>query len=319
MDNRDNIKILLLNLSNGSGEYGNDCSEVLQKIDSPRQNRQVIEVKEIQEAKSKLKGKEEYDVLIMCVGRNNNNSNAWEDLDNFLEEENKLYYLGFIVIFDYKNEEILQNTRKMLLRRIYPFFPPFEDDWPVIEAYIEERALYMKYQKSLDDLKKTLSEAKDLNNIVKNSVDALRKFKNLEDTNVTISLVDNKNEHCQKRYLLRRDDDLQQKKTIEFSEKYENFDRIAEDQRKKGVKCKLVFPLKIDKNNEASIIGTLHLSKYSEDQFSKVEKFALELFASQAARIISLSIATDSVLRSWKNKELLLNLPDRSRQFFHRA
>jgi hypothetical protein len=76
--------------------------------------------------------------------------------------------------------------------------------------------------------------------------------------------------------------------SVEFSEKLGNFDRVAENQKQKpkNVKCKLVVPLKITKDGHPSLIGALYLNKYSEEPFSKVEKFALEMLASQAASII---------------------------------
>ena len=75
---------------------------------------------------------------------------------------------------------------------------------------------------------------------------------------------------------------------VEFSEKLGNFDCVAENQKQKpkDVKCKLVVPLKITKDGQPSLIGALYLNKYSKEPFSKVEKFALEMLASQAARII---------------------------------
>ncbi|BAY26530.1 hypothetical protein NIES2100_63460 [Calothrix sp. NIES-2100] len=73
------------------------------------------------------------------------------------------------------------------------------------------------------------------------------------------------------------------KEIKEFSEKLGNSDRI----RDKGVKSKIVVPLIITKDNQQSLIGALYLNKYSEEPFSKVEKFALELFAKQAASIIN--------------------------------
>ncbi|BAY35580.1 hypothetical protein NIES2107_74920 (plasmid) [Nostoc carneum NIES-2107] len=75
--------------------------------------------------------------------------------------------------------------------------------------------------------------------------------------------------------------------TVEFSKKLGNFDRIDRKLRDNGVKSKIVVPLIITKDNQQSLIGALYLNKYSEEPFSKVEKFALELFAKQAASIIN--------------------------------
>lgn len=80
---------------------------------------------------------------------------------------------------------------------------------------------------------------------------------------------------------------IQAKKTVEFSKKNGNFNLISQEPRPHPVQCKIVVPLIItQKDNQQFLVGALYLNKYSEEQFSEVEKFAIELFASQAASII---------------------------------
>jgi len=81
---------------------------------------------------------------------------------------------------------------------------------------------------------------------------------------------------------------------IEPKQKEKKCINTAKENR--DVKYKLVVPLKIadekqkdclDEKQKECLVGALYLNKYSEEPFSKVEKFAVELFASQAASIIN--------------------------------
>ncbi|GCA75962.1 hypothetical protein MiTe_02800 [Microcystis aeruginosa NIES-2520] len=95
-------------------------------------------------------------------------------------------------------------------------------------------------------------------------------------------------------------------KTLEFSRENDKLVLVSSEQTDKisvtpapehpDVKYKLVVPLKIadekqqdclDEKQKECLVGALYLNKYSEEPFSKVEKFAVELFASQAASIIN--------------------------------
>lgn len=87
-------------------------------------------------------------------------------------------------------------------------------------------------------------------------------------------------------------------KTLEFSRENDKLVLVSSEQPDKisvtpapehpDVKYKLVVPLKIaDEKQKYCLVGALYLNKYSEEPFSKVEKFAVELFASQAASIIN--------------------------------
>lgn len=87
-------------------------------------------------------------------------------------------------------------------------------------------------------------------------------------------------------------------KTLEFSRENDKLVLVSSEQPDKisvtpapehpDVKYKLVVPLKIaDEKQKDCLVGALCLNKYSEEPFSKVEKFAVELFASQAASIIN--------------------------------
>ena len=87
-------------------------------------------------------------------------------------------------------------------------------------------------------------------------------------------------------------------KTLEFSRENDKLVLVSSEQPDKisvtpapehpDVKYKLVVPLKIaDEKQKECLVGALYLNKYSEEPFSKVEKFAVELFASQAASIIN--------------------------------
>ncbi|BDI18179.1 hypothetical protein ANSO36C_39810 [Nostoc cf. commune SO-36] len=80
---------------------------------------------------------------------------------------------------------------------------------------------------------------------------------------------------------------IREKKTTEFSESFGNFNCIQEELINLGIKYQIVVPLMIkDEEEKQRLIGALYLNKYSEIPFSEVEKFALELFASQAASTI---------------------------------
>lgn len=87
-------------------------------------------------------------------------------------------------------------------------------------------------------------------------------------------------------------------KTLEFSRENDKLVLVSSEQPDKisvtpapehpDVKYKLVVPLKIaDEKQKYCLVGALYLNKYSEEPFSKVEKFAVKLFASQAASIIN--------------------------------
>lgn len=87
-------------------------------------------------------------------------------------------------------------------------------------------------------------------------------------------------------------------KTLEFSRENDKLVLVSSEQPDKisvtpapehpDVKYKLVVPLKIaDEKQKECLVGALYLNKYSEEPFSQVEKFAVELFASQAASIIN--------------------------------
>ncbi len=81
---------------------------------------------------------------------------------------------------------------------------------------------------------------------------------------------------------------------IEPKQKEKKCINTAKENR--DVKYKLVVPLKIadekqkdclDEKQKECLVGALYLNKYSEEPFSQVEKFAVKLFASQAASIIN--------------------------------
>lgn len=87
-------------------------------------------------------------------------------------------------------------------------------------------------------------------------------------------------------------------KTLEFSRENDKLVLVSSEQPDKisvtpapehpDVKYKLVVPLKIaDEKQKECLVGALYLNKYSEEPFSQVEKFAVKLFASQAASIIN--------------------------------
>jgi GAF domain-containing protein len=77
-------------------------------------------------------------------------------------------------------------------------------------------------------------------------------------------------------------------KSIEFSIDDDTmFNKINKKQRDEGVQYKLLVPLLVNRKGEqCSLIGVLYLNKYVHEPFSSVEKFAVELFANQAATII---------------------------------
>lgn len=79
---------------------------------------------------------------------------------------------------------------------------------------------------------------------------------------------------------------IREKKTTEFSDRFGNFNCISEELINLGIKYQIVVPLMIKDKEEQRLIGALYLNKYSEIPFSEVEKFAIELFASQAASTI---------------------------------
>lgn len=83
------------------------------------------------------------------------------------------------------------------------------------------------------------------------------------------------------------DEVIKQMKTVEFSES-KNSEFFAEEFKEENIKYQIIVPLFITskEGNKKELIGTLSLKKIDDIPFSKVELFALELFASQAANTI---------------------------------
>jgi GAF domain-containing protein len=81
---------------------------------------------------------------------------------------------------------------------------------------------------------------------------------------------------------------IREKQTKEFAKKFGNFHCISEELRNQGINYQIVVPLMVknETKDKQLLIGSLYLNKYSDIPFSEVEKFALELFASQAASTI---------------------------------
>jgi len=80
---------------------------------------------------------------------------------------------------------------------------------------------------------------------------------------------------------------IREKDTVEFSEERGNLEYLSDSLRDEGIKHQIVIPLMVKKEeNQECLIGALYLNKYSGESFSKAEKFALKLFASQAANTI---------------------------------
>jgi GAF domain-containing protein len=72
-----------------------------------------------------------------------------------------------------------------------------------------------------------------------------------------------------------------------FSEQDKNtYERINQNGQKNSIKSKIAIPLKVTKNEQKTLVGALYLNKYSDETFSEVEKFAIELLGKQAANII---------------------------------
>jgi GAF domain-containing protein len=69
-------------------------------------------------------------------------------------------------------------------------------------------------------------------------------------------------------------------------DKNHELDRVSQDDQNPKIVSKLVVPLKIIENKQQRLIGALYLNKYSDENFSDVELFALELLGKQAASVI---------------------------------
>jgi len=192
----DKIRVLFLNQSSGKDTFTQDIENIssnLKSLDALT----LSETVSIKEAKEKLA---DNDVLIMWLDRDN--SDAWHQLDDFMEESEKLYYLGFIVIFCFQGENLLENATEAMLRTIYPFVCPI--DFDVLHASIKAIDSKMKYKKSLVNFKKDLLKADSLNSIVNNALEQLKHHPLVGYQEASISLVDRKNKP-NKRYLFKID------------------------------------------------------------------------------------------------------------------
>ncbi|MBD2213002.1 GAF domain-containing protein [Nostoc linckia FACHB-104] len=194
----DKIRVLFFNQSNGSDAFSQDIEDILAYLIS-RPSLILEQTVSIEDAKEKL-ADNNHDVLIMWV--DHKNYDAWHQLDNFMEESETLYYLGFIVIFSFKEGNLLENAREAMLRRIYPFVCPI--DFEVFLACIEALDSKMKYKKSLADLKNALLKADSLDSIVKKALQQLNTHPLVGYDGASISLVD-RTTKIGKRYLLKID------------------------------------------------------------------------------------------------------------------
>jgi transcriptional regulator with GAF, ATPase, and Fis domain len=192
----DKIRVLFLTQSSGEDTFTQDIESIssnLKSLDALT----LSETVSIKEAKEKLV---DNDVLIMLLDRDH--SDAWQQLDDFMEESEKLYYLGFIVIFGFQGKNLLENATEAMLRTIYPFVCPI--DFDVLHASIKAIDSKMKYKKSLVNFKKDLLEADNLNSIVSKALEQLKHHPLVGYQEASISLVDRKNKP-NKRYLLKID------------------------------------------------------------------------------------------------------------------
>ncbi|OYE03339.1 GAF domain-containing protein [Nostoc sp. 'Peltigera membranacea cyanobiont' 232] len=192
----DKIRVLFLNQSSGEDTFAQVIENILSNLKS-LDTLTLSETVSIKEAKEKLV---DNDVLIMWLDRDN--SDAWHQLDDFMEESEKLYYLGFIVIFGFQRENLLENATEAMLRTIYPFVCPI--DFDVLHASIKAIDSKMKYKKSLVNFKKDLLEADSLNSIVNKALEQLKHHPLVGYQEASISLVDRKNKP-NKRYFLKID------------------------------------------------------------------------------------------------------------------
>ncbi len=192
MDN--NIRVLFVNQFNSSRDvFNQDLQNTLVYLKS-QSNLTLEEIFLIEDAKEKLTNT---DILIIWV--DTQNSGAWHD---FIENSPTLYYLGFIVVFESKEGNLLENAREAMLRQIYPFVCPI--DFDVFQASIEAIDAKMKYRKSLRNFKNALLKADSLDSIVDKALQQLKDHPLVGYQEATISLVD-KETKTGKRYLLKID------------------------------------------------------------------------------------------------------------------
>ena len=189
-------RILFLNRS-FNDVFSKDCTDVLECLRSAFTAIELEEAISIEDAQVKL---ENTDVLIMWVDYEH--SGDWKKLDDFMEKQEKIYYVVFIVIFGFESDELLGKSREALLRRVHTFICPV--NLAVLKAFIEAEASKMKYKDYLAKFKNDLLNPKSLYEMVKYALEQLKNHPLIGYESATISLVDT-SKQIGERYLVLED------------------------------------------------------------------------------------------------------------------
>lgn len=140
------------------------------------------------------------DVLIVWIDAKE--SDDWHELDEFMDNSDEIYYVGFIIILASPEIDIFKNAKETFLRRIYTFTCPLALD--ILKAFIDGLASKMKYEKSLVELEDKLLKAQSLESIITQALYQLENHPLVGYNRASIALVDPKTETL-KRYLLKLD------------------------------------------------------------------------------------------------------------------
>ena len=194
MDNT--IRVIFLNLSLEDDKFSEERKNILIQLKAQR-NITLQEPLSIDDAKQRLK-EHLTDISVLIVWVDHGNVDEWHNLDDFMEEEEEIYYVGFIVIFGFKEKNVFEHANKALRRKVYTLGCPV--NFSVLNAFIDALESDMREQKSLDKFREKLLSQKSSNNIIIETFNYLTALIGYE--RATISLVDRKSK-TGKRYLLK--------------------------------------------------------------------------------------------------------------------
>ena len=195
------ITVIFLNLSIENDELSEERKNVLKQLKA-EPNITLQEPLSIEDAKQRLRDNLE-NVVVLIVWVDHEHVNEWHKLDDFMEEEEEIYYVGFIVVLGFKEKNVFEDVNRALLRKVYTLECPV--NFSVLKAFVEALAVDMRDKKSLDEFRNKLLLPKSLHNIIDETLDYLKTHPLIGYDRATISLVDRKSE-TRKRYLLRLDD-----------------------------------------------------------------------------------------------------------------
>jgi|GEM_PF-5461765 len=194
------IKVLFLNLSDDNDEFSQDRISILEQI-KVQPNITLQESISITDTKEKLR-ENLSDEIVLIVWVDRKSPDAWQELDDFMENEEEMYYVGFVVVFGFEEDNLHEKFNKALLRKVYPF--PCPVNFSLIYAFIESLVSGQKDAKFLEEFRNNLCMQESLNSIAKETLRYLKHHPLIGYDRASISLVDRKSE-TGKRYLLKFD------------------------------------------------------------------------------------------------------------------